>query len=195
MRYRRLVTCTISDLSWCFVGSVTHDSSSWLARGEPIEDQYPDDPFEVNIPLDPDVRGVRLPDLIGNTRGLLILSAKAREAFATAELDLGAIETRAFSLVSHEGRVHSKDYAFVNPLGGHDIAHPDSVFQRYERSQDVYGCTGWVLDGFKLEGKPDLLRAQEVRKHYFVSERLVDVVRRRGLTNFEFLEVDHVGAL
>ncbi|MCB9716917.1 MAG: hypothetical protein H6712_23870 [Myxococcales bacterium] len=49
-----------------------------------------------------------------------------------------------------------------------------------------------MLDTNKLEGKPDLLRAQEVPKHYFVSERLVEVVRGEGLTNFELTELEHL---
>lgn len=192
MKYARLGTVSTDNPEFCFVGSVSHDASTWLGRGEPVGDRYPTDPLSVEIPLDPDFPGVELPDLIGNTRGLLILSAKAREAFAAAELELGPCEVCRFTLVNHKGRVHSTDYAFVNPLGGHDIAHPSSDFMRYTRSQQIYGCKRWVLDANKLVGKPDLLRAEQVRKHYFVSERLVEVIRSEGLTNFELSNVDHV---
>lgn len=191
MKFVRLGTVTTNDPDLCFV-RVTHESALWLSGGDPIGDRYPDDPLSVRIDLDPDFPGIKLPDLIGNTRGLLILSAKARDAFAAAELDLGPCDVCPFTLVNHKGRVHSTDYAFVNPLGGHDIAHPSSDFQRYTRSQQIYGCKRWVLDTNKLVDKPDLLRAEQVRKHYFVSERLVEVIRAEGLTNFELFDVDHV---
>jgi hypothetical protein len=190
MKYARLGTCTTNDPDFCFV-KVNHPSALWLSSGDPIEDRYPADPYDVSIELDPDFMGVRLPDLIGNTRGLLILSAKARAVFAAAGLDLGPCDVCPFTLVNHKGRVHSKDYAFVSPLGGHDIAHPASDFERYTRSQQIYGCKRWVLDTNKLVGRPDLLRAEQLREHYFVSERLVGVVRAEGLTNFELFDVAH----
>lgn len=191
MKYARLGTCPTTNLDYCFV-KVTHESSLWLSSGDPIGDRYPADPFAVEIALDPDFPGIAPPDLIGNTRGLLILSARARQAFAAADLDLGPCDVCPFTLINHKGRVHSRDYAFVSPLGGHEIAHPSSDFERYTRSQMIYGCKRWVLDTNKLVGKPDLLRAAELPEHYFASERLVGVVRAEGLTNFELFDVDHI---
>ncbi len=191
MKYARLVTCPTSDLDFCFA-KVTHDSALWLSSGDPIGQRYPADPFDVSVALDPDFPGLKLPDLVGNTRAVLILSQRAREAFAAAQLELGPCDVCPFTLVNHKGRVHSRDYAFVSPLGGHEIAHPSSDFERYTRSQKIYGCKRWVLDTSKLAGKPDLLRAAELPEHYFVSERLIGVVRGEGLTNFELVDVDHV---
>lgn len=192
MRYARLDTSPTKDPDFCFAASVKERGRIQLKSGKPVGDRYPDDPLSFHVHLDPDFTGVALPDLLGNTQGFLMLSARARDAFAAAELDLGTCEVHPFTLINHKGRVHSTDYAFVNPLGTHDVAHPASDFLRYQKSQEIYGCKGWVLDTNKLSGKPDLLRAREVPTHYFVSEKLVEVVRSAELTNFELIEVSHL---
>lgn len=191
-RYARLDTCPTSEPDYCFAATTTERGRLQLKSGKPVGDRYPDDPLSFHIHLDPDFTGVKLPDLLGNTQGFLMLSARARDAFAAAKLELGPCDVHPFTLINHKGRVHSTDYAFVNPLGSYDIAHPASNFVRYAKSQEIYGCKRWVLDTNKLEDKPDLLRAQQVPKHYFVSERLEQVIRGEGLTNFELTELEHL---
>jgi len=190
-KYFRLNTAPTTDPDYCFAKTTKERGRLQLKSGKPVGDRYPDDPLSFEINLDLDFPGIKLPDLIGNAQSFLMLSARAREAFAAAELDFAPCEEHAFSLINHKGRVHSIEYAFVNPLGTHDIAHPTSDFMRYKKSQEIYGCKRWILDTNKLLGKPDLVRAREVPGHYFVSERLVEIIHSAGLTNFELTDLVH----
>lgn len=192
MKYARLDSCPTEDLAWCFAGTITHESTNWFRDGEPIGDRYPEDPTEVTVDLDADFPGIKLPDMIGNAQRLLMFSTKARDAFTEAKLDLGPHDLCPFALLNHKGREHSTDYAFVSPHGGHEIAHAASDFLRYNKSQKIYGCKRWVLAANKLDALPDLIRAEEMRQAYFVSERFIEVVRGRELTNFHFTELQHV---
>lgn len=105
---------------------------------------------------------------------------------------LGTRETFSFALINHKGRVHSKDYVFLNPIGAFDVAHTSSEFLRYPKSGGIYGCKKWVLDTAKLKDLPDILRPVQVRPHYFASERVVALVKEHGLTNFQLDPVEHV---
>ena len=191
MKYARLQTCPTTHLEYGFLASELCDFVTFFAIGRPIEEHFPADPDMARCALDPEFPGIDMPDLVGNTRGVLVLSARALEAFSAAELDFGAHDVCPFTVMNHKGRVHGRDHRFVNPHGGFDVAHPSTDFKRYVKSQEIYGCKRWVLDTKKLEGKPDLFRSAQVYGHYFVSQRFVDVVEKEGLTNFEVIEVAH----
>lgn len=190
MTYARLVTVLVDRPEYCVCGSIRDAEACELrlARGEPVGDRYPKDPFSVKAHLDPDFPGVKLPSIIGNTRGLLMLSRAAVELFEKG-LDLRDHEAFPFTLVNHKGRVHSKDYVFLNPLGAFDVAHGRAELLRYP-SGGVYGCRRWVFASSKLRDLPDLFRAREHPRDCFASERLVALVREHGLTNFEFDDVE-----
>lgn len=191
MKYVRLTICPIDDPDYCFAGSILHHAIVWLATGDPVRHRYPDNPSSVHVPIEPEMAGIKRPDLLGNTRGLLILSGRAREVFDAAALELGARDTCGFTLINHKGRVHASDYAFVNPHGTYDIAHSTTEYERYRKNGNISGCTRWVLDTAKLEGKPDLLQAQDLPKHYFVSERFMKLVEDENLENFQFNDVEY----
>lgn len=191
MKYARLQTCPTTDLRYGFLASELCDFATFFAIGRPIEDNFPSDADMARCALDPEFSGIELPDLLGNARGVLAISQRALDAFAAADLDLGAHDVCGFTVMNHKGRVHGREHRFVSPLGGLDVAHPSTDFKRYKKSQKVYGCKRWVLDTKKLPGVPDLFRAEQVPEHYFVSQRLVDVVEQAELTNFEFIEVGH----
>lgn len=189
MKYQRLVTVVTTDPDYCFAGRIEDADGCELkcTDGRPVAHEWPSDPFSVKVNLDRDFRGVKLPSLIGNTRSLLMLHREVVDLFEK-ELDLGEHERLPFSLVNHKGRTHSKDYVFLNPLGAVDIAAPSSDFMRYP-SGGIYGCKAWVLVAAKLKGLPDLVRPKEVPTHYMVSERLLELVAKHELTNFEVTPV------
>lgn len=189
MNYAKLNTVVTSNLDYCFAGSI-RDSDACeirLAKGGRVGGNYPPDPFSVKVHFDRDFPGLKLPSLIGNTRALLILSKETSELFKQ-HLNLGDYEEFPFSLINHKGRVHSRDYVFFNPLGTYDVAAPESDFVRYPDG-GIYACKRWVMVASKLSEVPDILRPAEVPKHYLVSQRLVDLVDRFRLSNFEFQPV------
>jgi hypothetical protein len=193
MRYVELPTTVTSNMDFCFAGKIVNSDTREIeiSNGEAVAKVYPADPYTVEVHFHEDFAGVKMPSLIGNTSGLLMLHREVIAAFE-AKLDLGPHEVLPFSLVNHKGRVHSKDYRFYNPLGTHDVASPRSQFLRYKKSGAVYDCEEWVLQASKLVGIPDLVRPKEVANTYFVSERLIALVSEQGFTNFEVEEVDIV---
>jgi len=176
----------------CFAGKIAHSETcaGRMSHGASVGTLYPGDPFSVEVHFDPEIPGVKLPTLIGNTRTLLIVSAQALALFEK-HLNLGEHESFPFSLINHKGRVHSKDYVFLNPVGSHNVADSSSAFVRF-RSGGIYDCGKWILVEAKLEGLPDLIRPRELSKEYLVSERFIKLVEEHGLTNFEFEQLEHV---
>lgn len=190
MKYKRLDICPTTNLNYCFAGTIMHECTLRLSRGKAIGDTYPEDPYSVQVPLEEGFEGLDLPDIVGNTQGLLILSEKAIQTIIDSKLQIGPFDVCPFTLMNHDGKEHSRNFAFLNPIETYDIAHEDTNYKRYKRSQKIYGCWKWVLDSNKLLGMPDLLREQEVLDHYFVSENFIEVVKSEGLANFEFIEVE-----
>jgi hypothetical protein len=180
------------DVGYCFCAKIEGADGGELriSRGERASSHYPSDPHDVLVHLDVEHRGLKLPSRLGNTQQLLMLSSQALEAL-TAELDLGDFDVHPFLLINHKRRIHSRDYVFVNPLEQRPIAHATTPFEHFESTGRIFDCERWVLESSKLEGAPDLLRPAELPYEYFVSERFVDAVARLGLTNFDFIEVEH----
>jgi hypothetical protein len=192
MQYAKLETAPTTDMDYCFVGRILHSDTCdiRISDGDKIGPRYPGDPFSVKVHFDVEFPGVKVPTLIGNTRSLLIVSAQS-VAFFEKHLNLGDHEAFPFSLVHHKGRVHSRDYVFLNPVGSHDVADPSSAFVRY-KSGGIYDCGKWILVKDKLQGLPDLIRPKELTTVYLVSERFIELVEKHGMTNFEFTHLQHV---
>lgn len=176
----------------CFCANVEGGEGAELlvARGERAAHRYPSDPFDVLVHLDVARRGLGLPSRLGNTQRLLLLSKPAIVAL-TAELDFGRYDVHPFLLINHKRRVHSREYAFVNPLERRAIADEATQFERFESTGRIFDCERWVLTSNALLDAPDLFRSAELPYEYFVSERFIDVVARLGLSNFDFLAVEH----
>jgi hypothetical protein len=192
MRYARLKTLLTDDMDYCFCGPIENAESCdiGLSKGDRVGTSYPRDPFSVKVRLDPDFPGLKLPSILGNTRKLLALSSEAAALFEK-HLELGEHESFPFTLVNHKGRVHSKDYVFLNPIGSFDVADPSSDFLRFP-SGGIYGCRKWVLKASKLKGLPDILRPRESPVYYLASERVVALVKEHRLTNFQLEALAHV---
>jgi hypothetical protein len=192
MRYSILDVSASLEPEHCFVGAIEGGRGGELliARGGPASAHYPSEADDVLVHLDVERRGVKLASRLANTQRLLALSVQALTAL-TAELDLGRCESHPFLLINHKGRIHSREYTFVNPLEQRSIAHETARFERFEATGRIFDCEEWVLDSSKLEGAPDLLRSAELPYEYFASERFVAAVARLDLSNFTFIEVEH----
>lgn len=190
MNYAILDLSVSLEPEYCFISTVDGGRGAELliARGESAMALYPSVTEDVLVHLDDRRRGLKLASRLGNTRRLLILS-EAALATLTAELDFGRFEVHPFLLINHKGRIHSRDYLFVNPLEQRAIAHPSAQFDIFESTGRICDCERWVLESSALAGAPDLLRSAEFPYEYFVSERFRAAAR--GLTNFAFVEVEH----
>lgn len=193
MRYSILDISASLEPEHCFVGTIegTTGGELLIARGEPASGHHPSEADGVLVHLDVERRGVKLASRLANTQQLLILSIEALTALA-AVLDFGRFDVHPFLLINHKGRVHSRNYAFINPLERREVAHERTRFQRFEATGRILDCEEWVLESHKLEGAPDLLRSTELPCEYFASERFVDTVARLGLSNFAFVEIEHL---
>lgn len=160
-----------------------------MAAGDPIGAKYPADP---RIYLQIESPGLKLPSLLGNTAGYLIVSTPMKtilEAF-----DLGRVELLPFALYDHRKRLFSKDYWIVNPVGTVDCVSRDASEIEYlpEDPERIVTVTRFVLDSKRLQAAPDLFRVPEDPYHYFVSERIPAAWHGKGFTNLYLEEIEVV---
>lgn len=161
--------------SYCFlepepkeVGLATHR----LSRGIAIAEEFPPTAY---MRMDPDESGIELPDLVGNSGSLLVVSSKIKAVIE--EVNRGPTEYLRIAIRNHKGRVASADYFIVNPLGSWDCL--DIAASRIEFHEGkVVGIDAIVLDAAKVAKAPDLFRIPEHLGSYVVSERLVRALVR-----------------
>lgn len=156
-----------------------------LAAGEPIGSAYPAD---VKIQPSEERTGIQLCSLLGNNFNYLIVSGAMKELIAQ-HCAKAAIEYLPFTLMDHRGRVRSRDYFFVNPLGGIDAVDVDASDIKYHRSGAIVGIRKLVLDSRKLREAPGLFRLKQDLQLYVVSEPLARAFQERGFTNLMLREL------
>lgn len=153
-----------------------------------MKDEYPDGISEVTVRLGDDYPGLVLPSIIGNVDGLLMCSNEVKDVIL--EHDVGEIEVVPFVLLNHRGRVHSRDYVFVNPVGTVDclnlsacdiFRHTDGTIGRIDK---------FVLDANKTGIIRELFRPQEDPGEYFFSEKLAFALQSREFTNLYLRELE-----
>lgn len=156
----------------------------YMRRGKRIGALYPSD---VKVHLSRRAPGIKLTSLLGNTLSYLMLDAKAKQVF----LDNCKCEIEAlpFTLINHKGRVHSKDYCILNPVGTFDCVNKDVSNIEYEdASRQVVVGVAWapgslVFDTKKMADAPDLFRVPEEPALMFISQRLARAIKDAQLTN------------
>ncbi|WP_163991469.1 imm11 family protein [Pyxidicoccus caerfyrddinensis] len=154
------------------------------AVGKPIASAWPAD---ARMQLSEENPGVRLTSLLGNTFNYLIVDAAVRDVIAQHCASV-PIEYLPFTLIDHRGRVHSKDYFVVNPLGHRDCVDAAASDIQYLRGK-VVGIRKLVLDPEKLRDAPALFRLEQKRQTYVVSQALADALRQHGFTNIPLREI------
>jgi hypothetical protein len=146
------------------------------AVGKSVVDVWPSDaamqPHEENP-------GVKLTSLVSNTFSYLIVDSALKNAILQHCTDL-PLEVLSFTLLDHRGRMHSKDYVVLNPLGDRDVVDKTASEIDYSGDQ-VAGIVKLVLDPEKLESAPALFRLTQKRQLLIVNQALADAIR--GFSN------------
>lgn len=187
MRYFLLNTRSSTAPEYCYCDRVEDDEGMirHLAIGVPRPSNV-----ELRAHLANDRLGLRLASRIAVSDNLIIMSRAAFDGLATA-LHLGDHEVHTLMLINHKRRVHSRDYVLLNPLEHHELAHPNTHFERYPSTGRIHACERWILETTKLVAAPDMTRSAELPWGCFVSERFVNAVETLGLSNFVFEDVEH----
>ncbi|AEI64053.1 imm11 family protein [Corallococcus macrosporus] len=181
----------------------TNDSSLCLIDSEPegmgLESYYlsvgkkaaPFFPENARLQMSDAYPGIVAGSLIGNIKRFLLVDAKTREIFA--RLCPGVeIEYLPFTLYNHKGRIHSRDYGFVNPVGAVDcLDFTESQIEYLGR--DIVRIEERVLDPRKLRHAPDLFRIERDAQRYVISERMVDALEASDPTNILVTELAQSG--
>lgn len=180
--YYIIATMPMDNRDYCFLEDTPEGTKAIdykMATGEPMGADYPADP---RIYMSDDHPGVKLPDLIGNTCNLLIVSRRIKDGIETATPGL-QIEYLPVAIYNHKGRLASRHYFIVNPIGTFDCL--DLARSTIEWSgKDIVEIEEYVLDPKKIDKAPDLFRIKEDPETYVMSKRLVKVLVPLAPTNF-----------
>jgi len=158
-----------------------------MARGERIGARFPTD---AKVFLESRSPGIKLPSLIGNALGYLIVNTEMKSVInECCKLE---VETLPFTLYNHKKRIHSKDYWIVNPIGSIDCLNKAASEIIYATSsrEAVVAVHKFVVDPSKISGEPNLFRVPEDREKYFIGESLAKTFQQHNFTNVFLLEVD-----
>lgn len=170
-----------NDEELCFLDKAPKDlgaRSAYLARGKSVKGFYPEDP---RIDLSEENPGLRLASFIGNIRRMLVVSPPLRALLETW-CQGQDVEYLPVHIYNHRGRLHTKEYSIINPLGAFDCLDRDR--SEVEMMDDeVLSVERIVLSPKKLERAPHLFRVREDPGVYVVSEALSEVMRAGAFTN------------
>jgi hypothetical protein len=150
--------------------------------GKPIAADWPAD---ARMQLPEENPGVRLTSVLGNTFSYLIVDQKLKDVIIQHCPDV-AMEVLPVTILDHRGRMYSKDYVVLNPIGSIDMADTTASDIRYSGDK-VAGIVKLVLDPKKLAGAPALFRLAQDRAMIIVNERLADAIR--GFSNVVLQEI------
>lgn len=180
-----------NDSSLCLLDSEPEGmglESYYLAMGKKAAAFFP---AEAKLHMSEEYPGLDTGSLIGNLKRFLLVDTKTRDIIA--RMCAGSeIEYLPFTLYNHKGRVHSRDYWFINPIGAFDCLDFKASQIEY-LGQDIVRINERVLDPRKLEGAPDLFRIDRDPQRYVISERLVDALEASEPTNILVTELPQSG--
>ncbi|WP_437995567.1 DUF1629 domain-containing protein [Sorangium sp. So ce185] len=188
MRYYKLDTLgDTRDRDLCLLEDEPKDmglEGYYLAMGKPARDHIPAD---LSISMSEDYPGIVTASLIGNFNNYLLVSTAMKEIIEQhcAGLD---IEYFQFALINHKGRVHTRDYWIVNPIGAYDCLDFGASKIKYSGS-DIVSIKERVLSAAKLAGAPSLFRIARDVQTYVVAEPLAEAFRAEGFTNVVLKEM------
>lgn len=182
-RFAEIDVCVTSDGDACFfegAPSGTEMTCFRMAKGIANAAEYPAD---AALQMESGHPGRIVADVIGNTRGLLIVSDRVK---ATIEEFQGAeTEYLPLRILNHKGRPalgagEPAHHWIVNPLGTFDAAdHDASEIDWFEG--DVVDVDELVLSPAKVEGAPALFRPAVEPRSYIVRGALADRLASMGL--------------
>ncbi|MDG9668055.1 hypothetical protein ONV78_09950 [Hahella sp. CR1] len=161
-----------------------------LVAGFRLSDEYPDGIEEVTLSLDDKFHGLELASFIGNACRMLAFRATAAQIITS--INQAETETVPFTLLNSKGKIHSKDYVFVNPVGCWDcISWKESHCER-DKEGDIESYDRLAFSKGKLVGAPHLFRVKHKTSLYLFSETLVKALLDAGHTNLIFEDIEAV---
>ncbi|MCY1082650.1 imm11 family protein [Archangium lansingense] len=189
MRYYLIDLMPEDNPDFCFLDSYPEGlglKTYKLGKGQPLKDDYPAD---ARIYMSDKEKGIQVPDLVGNSRSMLITSQRVKEVIE--RVNQGPTEYLRVAIYNHKKRVASPDHFILNPLGVVDCLNLRASEIEYFQGKVVH-VDRLVLDPGKLEKAPELFRVRENSRAYVISDRIVDEVEklRPGVSNFWLEELD-----
>jgi hypothetical protein len=161
---------------------------SWrILEGAPLGKAFPKD---ARIYMSPQFRGMRLADLIGNTKGMLLVSTPFKEAIEKRCKGV-EIEYLPVTIHDHRKRAHGKGYYIVNPIGALDCLDLDKSDIEWDDEEpgEVMHLEEPVLDRKKMKGAPQLFRVDKDPSVYVIGRELAREIYDQKLTNVFWTEL------
>jgi hypothetical protein len=175
-------TGDVNDDSLCFVADGPEGMGlelAYLQLGKPAQQFVPPDP---KIALRKEHPGIKLSGFLGNSKNFLILS-KAGVAVIEKLCSAQKHEVFPFTLLNHKKRVHSTDYALVNPLTFVAALDQGASEVKLSPKGKVESVERYVLSKAKVADAPHLFRLAEKPVEYVFSRELGRALNAAGVTN------------
>ncbi|RKG83445.1 hypothetical protein D7V88_24090 [Corallococcus terminator] len=132
--------------------------------------------------------GIQVSSLLGNSINYLIVSKEFKETIE-AHCPRVEVEYLPFDLHDHRGRLFSRDYFIINPIGTHDCLDEESSGIKYGPDGGVVAIRNPMLHPDKVAGAPALFRVRHKPTVYVIDEVLVAAIREKGFTNIVLSEL------
>ena len=145
-------------------------------------------PADARIQLSEEQPGIQLSSLLGNSINYLIVSKDFRDTIA-AYCPKVDVEYLPFDLHDHRGRLYSRDYFIINPIGTYDCLDEANSGIEYGPDGDVVAIRNPVLHPNKVAGAPALFRVHHNPTVYVVDDALVAAIHEKGFTNVVLSEL------
>jgi len=155
------------------------------ALGDRASPYYPPDP---RIQLREEQPGIQLSSLLGNNINYLIVSTAFKETIEAHCQDV-EIEYLPFDLYDHRGRLYSRDYFIINPIGLYDCLDEATSGIEYGPEGSVVAINHPQLHPNKVAGAPALFRVHHKPTVYIIDEALAAAIREKGFTNVRLREL------
>lgn len=186
MNYFLLNLTPLADKSYCVLGDLpdsVRGLSYRMSRGIAMGKDYPKD---VQWRMSDDFGGIKLPSLVSNIDTILVVERKLKDVFEATGVEM---ECLPFDLINHKGRVASRDYFIVNPLGNLDCLNLEKSDIEW-MDDEVVALRKPVLDPDKLKGAPDIFRIKQDREQIVISHQLADALKQVKPTNVYLFSVE-----
>jgi len=181
----------LNNRDYCFIDSEPYGipkARYAVSHGERATGNVPVEQDEIEFRLGEDNPGLVLASLLGNVGSYLLLNKQVISAIK--ELNLGDLELFQFILLNHKGKIHSKDYCIVNPVGDYDCLNKERSIFKYSSTGKLIRIKKMVFNKQKLERANDLFRLHDKPNRYLVSEKFKDTIEVNGFSNFLFEQVE-----
>jgi hypothetical protein len=130
-----------------------------------------DYPEDARIAMSDEDDGTKVPDIVGNTCRILIVSAVLKDSIV--KVNKGKMEVFPVKILNHKKRVASASHFIINPIGALDVLDLKASDIEWLK-KEVVEVRKYVLDPKKVKGAPALMRIEQTPDAYFISEAMLD---------------------